>query len=403
MATCGDLFGGDMFEEDMAGELANHIQTLKAGESTEEMTPYTQKVAELNDAGSFPELLDVFIPDMPCVFKTGSEDDVIGSYSILYALCRKMSEKDQADYTTKLVNSVNTETGELVGLRLKLLVNLYNSVHPTYGKIRFGVFLALVDYCTKTDQVAKVAKHLGDVEGRVSAWKLSLAEQKEVYLKLAAATKCYQDGALAQQFLVKYLGLWAGKGEDLAAAVPQAIEASVTAIQNPTAFDCDELLQLPPVAALATGDAKSKAVHRLLEIYSSEKLDAYETFAALNKELLGSIGLTHEMCVDKLRMLSMASLAAEMGDIPYDRVKATLKLESDKEVEQWVIKVHRAGLVQTKMDQLQRRIIVNRTTARVLSTTDWQELRKRVDGWKQCLDNMSQIIVGAKESAVQGV
>lgn len=391
-----------MFEEDMAGELANHIQTLK-GESTEEMTPYTQKVAELNDEASFPKLLDVFIPDMPCVFKTGSEDDVIGAYSILYALCRKMSEKEQADYTTKLVNTVNTETGELVELRLKLLVNLYNSVHPTYGKIRFGVFLALVDYCTKTDQVAKVAKHLGDVEGRVSAWKLSLPEQKEVYLKLAAATKCYQDGALAQQFLVKYLALWAGKGEDLAAAVPQAIEASVTAIQNPTAFDCDELLQLPPVAALATGDAKSKAVHRLLEIYSSEKLDAYESFAESNKELLGSIGLTHEMCVDKLRMLSMASLAAEMGDIPYDRVKATLKLESDKEVEQWVIKAHRAGLVQTKMDQLQRRIIVNRTTARVLSTTDWQELRKRVDGWKQCLDNMSQIIVGAKESAVQGV
>lgn len=389
-----------MFEEDMAGELAAFIQTLKGGSAEE--TEYTQQVAALNEEASYANLLDIFLPDMDIVFTKGSEDDAIGAFSILYALCRKMSEKEQAGYTIKLLNSINGDTSTAVELRLKLLVNLYNSVHPTYGKIRHGVFLALVDYCTITDQVTKVAKHLGDVEGRVAAWKLTLQEQKGVYQKLAEATKDYASGELSQQFLVKYLSLW-GPKEDLSPSVPQAIEASVTAIQNPTVFDCDELLQLPSVAALATGDAKSKAVHRLLQIYSSEKLDAYETFAESNKELLGSIGLTHEMCVDKLRMLSMASLAAEMGDIPYDRVKSTLKLESDKEVEAWVIKAHRAGLVQTKMDQLNRRIIVNRTTARVISTTDWSELRKRVDGWKQCLDNMSQIIVGAKESAVSGI
>lgn len=398
MATCGDLFGGDMFEEEQAVELAKYIQGLKNGEPTEE-DEYTQRVSGLNDEQSFAALLDIFMPDMQCVFANGSEDDVVGAYSILYALCRKMSEKDQGEYTAKLVETVNGQTGEAVELRLKMLVNLYNSVHPTYGKIRFSVFLALVDYCTHTDQVGKVAKHLGDVEGRVTAWKLSTGEQQQVYLKLAEATKDYQGGEMAQKFLVKYLSLW-GPKDKLASVATQAIEASVTAIQNPTAFDCDELLQLPAVAALATGDDRSKAVHRLLEIYSSEKLDAYEVFAESHKDLLASIGLTHETCVDKLRMVTMASLAAEMNVIPYDRVKETLKLASDKDVEQWVIKVKRAGLVQAKMDQLTRKIHVARTTARVINTTDWAELGKRVDGWKQCMENMSVIIKGAKENAV---
>jgi len=325
--------------------------------------------------------------------------DTVGVYSIMYALCRKLSEQDQAVHTAKLIEAVvGAKDSAETELRLKMLVNLYNSVNPAYGKIRFSVFLALVDYCLTTDQVSKVAKHLGDVQGRVQAWKLSKDEQKEVYLKLAEALKGYQDGTLAQRFLVTFLSLW-GPKDNLAQAAPQAIEASVKAIQNPTTFDCDELLQLKAVSALAEGDEKSKAVLRLLQIYGSEKLEAYEEFVGSHKELLASIGLTHEMCVDKLRLLSLASLAAENTEIPYDLVASTLKLSGDKEVEMWVIKGFRAGLVQAKMDQVRRVVIVSRTTARVFNSTDWKELGDRVEGWQTSLTNMSEIISAAKEHA----
>jgi len=380
---------------------------LKSGVEPEEgeeqperpVTEYVQSIAQKNDAGDYAGVLDVFLPEMQIVFEKGTEQDVVGVYSIMYYLCRKLDEKDQAVYTSKLVTAVvgDKDSGE-TELRLKMLVNLYNSVAPSFGKIRFAVFLALVDYSRQTSQVPKVAKHLGDVQGRVQAWKLSPDEQKEVYLKLSEALKGYQDGALAQKFLVTFLSLW-GPKDKLAMAAPQAIEASVKAIQNPTTFNCDELLQLKAVTAMADGDEKSKAVFRLLQIYGSEKLEAYEAFVGTHKELLASIGLTHEMCVDKLRLLSLASLAAENTEIPYDLIATTLKLSGDREVEMWVIKGYRAGLVQAKMDQTRRVVIVSRTTARVFNTTDWKELGDRVEGWKTSLTNMSEIILTAKEHA----
>lgn len=416
MATCGDLFGGDLYEEEQAVELAKYVESLKtgatesgeaaegaeaeAGEAEVPLTAYVQNVSELNDQQAYDQLLDLFLPDIQTVFTKGSEQDVAGAYSIMYALCRKMPEKSQVDYTAKLIESCTCST-ETAGLRLKMLVNLYNSVHPNFGKLRHSVFIAMVDFCTTTDQVAKVAKHIGDVGGRVQAWRLTSQEQREVYLKLAEALQNYENGELAQKFLVSFLSLWGDK-DKLVEAAPQAIIAAVKAIQNPTTFDCDELLRIPAVVALKTGDAKAQAVHRLLEIYSREKLEDYEQFVADKTDLIASIGLTHETCVDKLRMLSLASLATDMSEIPYDHIKSILKLDKDKDVELWVIKVHRAGLVQVKMDQIRRIVVVNRTTARVFNPTDWQELGTRVEGWRTCLTNMSVIIQGAKESAELG-
>ena len=117
----------------------------------------------------------------------------------MYALCRKMPEAVQATYTQKLIETTAQETTTTPELRLKMLVNLYNSVHPNFGKMRHSVFMALIDYCVATSQVAKVAKHIGNLEGRVQTWGLSPAQQKEIYLKLAEALQDYQNGELAQK------------------------------------------------------------------------------------------------------------------------------------------------------------------------------------------------------------
>ena len=133
-----------------------------------------------------------------------------GAYSIMYGLRRKMAEKGQLDYTAKLIASCNCEAvccntyththtcmftsgplmcidecqgAEGAELRLKMLVDLYNSVDAAFGKMRYTVFVGLLDFCVSTDQVAKVAKHVGDVASRVQNWQLSADEQKEVSLR----------------------------------------------------------------------------------------------------------------------------------------------------------------------------------------------------------------------------
>eukprot|EP00657_Telonema_sp_P-1_P000049 TRINITY_DN10069_c0_g1_i1.p1 TRINITY_DN10069_c0_g1~~TRINITY_DN10069_c0_g1_i1.p1 ORF type:complete len:115 (-),score=49.52 TRINITY_DN10069_c0_g1_i1:71-415(-) len=74
--------------------------------------------------------------------------------------------------------------------------------------------------------------------------------------------------------------------------------------------------------------------------------------------------------VNKMRMLSLVNLATESAEIDYSTIAETLQITSD-EVEPWVIKVSRAGLVKTRMDQLRQVVVVSRTRVRVLNNNDW--------------------------------
>ena len=45
LCSCGDLFGGDLYEEEQAAELAKFVEKLEGSE--DEASPYVQKISEL--------------------------------------------------------------------------------------------------------------------------------------------------------------------------------------------------------------------------------------------------------------------------------------------------------------------------------------------------------------------
>ena len=113
--------------------------------------------------------------------------------------------------------------------------------------------------------------------------------------------------------------------------------------------------------------------------------------------VLAQWGLSSEDCVRHMRILSLCSLAAEHEEIPYQVAADTLQTTS-ADVEKWVIAAVSSGLLSAKMDQLQQKVIVERSVVRKFDLNQWKALQSRLNLWKQ---NVGAILDAYKQSLQQ--
>ena len=55
-------------------------------------------------------------------------------------------------------------------------------------------------------------------------------------------------------------------------------------------------------------------------------------------------------------------------------VADTLQVKGDEEVEEWVLRAIQTGLMEAKMDQMQRVVVIRRCTNRVFGPSQWKVL-----------------------------
>ncbi|CAM9257678.1 unnamed protein product, partial [Choristocarpus tenellus] len=154
------------------------------------------------------------------------------------------------------------------------------------------------------------------------------------------------------------------------------------------------LLGMAAVAQLEK-DPKFAAVYQLLHIFSVEKLDAYMAFHKQHGVTLAENKIDHDSCVSSMRLLSLCSLATEHEEIPYQIVAETLQLEGDEEVEEWVLRCIQTGLMEAKMDQMQRVVVISRCTNRVFGPEQWKTLQKKLKAWSS---NVNQLLTAITKS-----
>jgi translation initiation factor 3 subunit M len=147
---------------------------------------------------------------------------------------------------------------------------------------------------------------------------------------------------------------------------------------------------LSPLFAIA---AKLSA---LLKVIQEGKLEDYFAFIQSNggDGILARWGLSGDDCARHMRILSLCSLAAEHEEIPYSLVAEALQV-TPREVEKWVIAAASSGLLLAKMDQLEQKVIVERTVVRQFDMKEWKALQERVCLWKK---NVRGILDAYKQS-----
>lgn len=155
------------------------------------------------------------------------------------------------------------------------------------------------------------------------------------------------------------------------------------------------MLETPAIQALA---GSSKELYGLLEVFQEGKLQDYRAFP--NKEaVLAKYGLNDEECTRHMRILSLCSLATETEEVPYDLVAKTLEISPD-EVESWVIAAVSSGLLSAKMDQIQQKIMVERSVVRKFDMGQWTALQSQLHLWKTNLRGILDALKQADRSMV---
>jgi hypothetical protein len=149
------------------------------------------------------------------------------------------------------------------------------------------------------------------------------------------------------------------------------------------------MLLLPAIQALAN-NATTKPLHTLLTIFQEGLLEDYLAFSGPLPE-----GLTKDDCARHMKILSLCSLAADQEEIPYTSVARALQLSSEDEVESWVIAAVSSGLLAAKMDQLQRKVLVERSVVRKFDMQQWKALQAELTLWK---NNIRGILEAFKQS-----
>jgi hypothetical protein len=81
---------------------------------------------------------------------------------------------------------------------------------------------------------------------------------------------------------------------------------------DPNTFLLDHLLQLKPVKFL-----EGELIHDLLNIFVSEKLEAYLRFYESHKEFISDLGLKHEDNIRKMKLLTFMQMAENRSEITF--------------------------------------------------------------------------------------
>lgn len=164
--------------------------------------------------------------------------------------------------------------------------------------------------------------------------------------------------------------------ENASQAEEKAIECIKRHLKDPKIFLMDNLLTLKPVQFL-----EGKPIFDLLTIFVSGTLRDYLEFYNKQKSFVDGLELSHEQNMQKMRILTFMQMAEGQKDISYDTVMSELKVEQ-AEVEPFVINVLRTELVRARLDQVDKKIIVQSTMHRTFGRTQWEQLKTVLSEWR---------------------
>ncbi|XP_015868423.1 uncharacterized protein LOC107405844 [Ziziphus jujuba] len=357
--------------------------------------------------GRWFDLASLMLTSAEVIFSKVAEKDLECIFTVICNVVTKSESPDEALEMAKLISSkISQQPKDKPALRLKILFNLYNLLENPYS--RFYVYMKALSLAIDGKVTEHVIPSFTNIDSFLKEWNLGILDQRNLFLAISNVLKENKSsGKDYFKFLTKYLATFSGEDAyTLSEAKEEAVHTIVEFVKSPDMFQCD-LLDMPAVGQLEK-DAKYALVYQLLIIFLTQRLDAYLEFHAANSTLLKSLGLVHEDCITKMRLMSLVALGSdETGQIPYSVIKDTLRINDD-EVEPWVVKAITAKLIDCKLDQMNQLVIVSRSTDRVFGQHQWQSLRTKLATWRGNIANVISTIQANRitddgSQAIQGL
>ncbi|RHZ89166.1 hypothetical protein Glove_18g105 [Diversispora epigaea] len=373
--------------EVQALEYATYVSKLKG--EPEDNSAYIKEVTTLLKEKNLEQMYQNFSV-ATSILLDAPEKEFEAVYNLLIAILKSASPQTHPSLIKASIKILVEDEREKTIQKLKVLQNLYNTLENT-SPLRYNVFIAILNIAAKNDEIETVLPQLSRLDDWVKEWSITTDQVRELYLTVSDKLKETGEVKRSHDFLLKYLATYTSS-DDVSAIKPIVRRAVVEAIQLPEILNFESLLELSAIQSL-----KGDEYFELLKVFLSGNLKEYKTFVETNPEVIKKLELQNEDNIRKIRLLTLASLASEhvAHEITYQTIAKALEIE-EEEVEMWTIDVIRANLIEAKINQVRKTILVNRSTYRTFTREQWQQLSGKLDGWKQSLTDILQVIANAK-------
>ncbi|KAK8553186.1 hypothetical protein V6N13_089399 [Hibiscus sabdariffa] len=352
-----------------------------------QVTRLCMEAQECMVMGRWLDLASLMLTSADIVFSKVSDKDLECIFTVICNLVSKLETPNEELEAAKLISTkITQQPTDKPAIRLKILFNLYNLLEGPDS--RFFVYMQALNLALNGKVTDHIVPSFKKIDSFLKEWNVGVKDQRNLFLAVANVLKENKSsGKDSFKFLTKYLATFSGEDSHvMSEAKDEAVRAIIEFVKAPDTFQCD-LLDMPAVGQLEK-DAKYALVYQLLNIFLTQRLDAYLEFQAANSTLLKSHvtvrgpGLVHEDCITKMRLMSLVDLGCnDSGQIPYTLIKDTLRINDD-EVELWVVNAITAKLIECKMDQMNQVVIVSRCTERLFGQQQWHALRSKLASWR---------------------
>jgi len=387
-------------DDEQLVDLARFVNKLK-NKGKEEDDSYVKPIEELLAGSKHIEVLEIFLEEGQTILNSGTEKDVEGFYYVLLAHLRKLEVVAAKRLRAKLLATITSSKDDKVILRIRLLNNVYNILHghkDISNSDRFELFMVLIKYCEATNHTEISLQYFKNIENRLKEWQLNTTQLRELCKAVRDAYKISNNSDRTLEWSIKYLSTFDGQ-ED--AATEEAASAIIQAIKSPDLYRYDGLIEVSAIKKMAGSNktANGKTV-QLLKIFVNETLEAFTAFASENPDYFKAVGISQEDCIRKMRLLSLATLggAASSEGIPYSLIAKILGID-EQDVEVWVIMAISENIIDAKMDQLKKVVLVSRCLQRVFTRAQWKVLSTKLDTWRS---NLNVLLKTLQNSQRQG-
>ncbi|XP_076450722.1 eukaryotic translation initiation factor 3 subunit M-like [Babylonia areolata] len=340
------------------------------------------EISEENaDSGILTDLKNIIEASSICWKELSSDSDVEMVFNGIITLILVVPETDAESVVTLFCEKVGkAPPGDKRGVsRLRMLNNLFNNLDDG-SRNRAVVLTSMVRLAGQTDLLNMVPTDVDKIRTWTAKWELSTAKLQNLYRTLYDALVECKASEQATKVMIELLGTYT---EDNASqARDDAHKCIVTCLADPNTFLMDHLLTLKPVKFL-----EGELIHDLLSIFVSGKLSQYQLFYKNNTDFVQSLGLNHEHNMRKMRLLTFMQMAETKKEMDFALIQDELVL-GPQAVEEFVIDVLKTKGVNAKIDHMQKKVMVLRTTHRTFGKHHWQQIRQRL---VECDSNLSAV------------
>jgi len=402
-------------EEDATVQGAEWLQGLLQVKGGDAEKTFAEKFKALysNQESSanfdYGPVFDLFVDYSADLFSTVPENrpeerlkEIESWFALVFSMLLLLEDPEHLDKaTTRLCKLLDESIDQQPELRLRLLMMLYNTFNNPTFEFRYRVFKHSVDYAAKADLFDQILPYLDYLDSWMKDWEayLKIEDKRTLYFDLSTNLRGMGKKVDAFMYLKTYHQLFQGASADtLNEAESATTQLIKDAITLPNVFQFDDIVVLDTVKALGKG--KQPALVKLCDVFLSGNVGDLKEFQSKNGKIFDEHGLNYDDCMAKIRLLTLATATQGVSEMALDEIAKRLE-EEPANVERTVVRGISEGIVDGRIDQLNRKILVKSSFQRSFANDEWAFLDGKLTSW---IDNLESVIkfVGEQKQKPEG-